>query len=196
MKKQIKWDLPQGLKMLSSCFLWGGFCGIFFAGFLLEEGQGTLSDYFLQYFNHVEEYGQTQDFFAIFWSNLKIPMYTFLLGFSLLGTIGVPLLFISQGFIFTFSVSSLCRLWGVSGLIPSFFLFCLPAFLWVPVLFFLGLQSLRSAHLLWNRTKTEEIYQTGYFFQSGIGFLGVICSIAFDYMIMPILVQAVSPFAP
>lgn len=189
-----KWNMPLGTLILSSSFFMGGVLGFFLASLMTEDGQGTLADFFLSYFQAISEGSYETSLFTSLWSNLKVPLLIFLLGFSLIGTIGIPLLFAVEGFLFTFSISTLCRLLGVTGLIPAFFLFCMPAFLWIPVLFFMGLESFQSATLLWRRTRLEEIFTNGYFFRISLGVFGVLCSVALDYWVLPVILEALIPF--
>lgn len=195
MKKQIPCTIHKATYLLLSCFILGGLLGFLFASFLSAEGQGTLSHFFLDYFTALQQEEPIKPtLIHTIWSNLKTPLYIFLLGFSLIGTIGVPYLILSKGFFFTFSISSLCRLLGVQGIVPAFFLFFLPTLLWVPVLFLLGIQSFRASLSLWSRGKREETYPPHYFLQASFAFLGVVGSICVDYFILPLLIQAVSPF--
>lgn len=194
MKKQLKWDVPRGTLLLTISFLSGAFLGFLFAKLISTEGQGTLTDFFQSYFLSLEEGTLQADFYTSLWSNLKPPLYAFLLGFSLLGTIGIPLLFTTQGFLFTFSISTLCRLLGTTGLVPAFFLFCLPALLWIPTLFFIGLQGYRTSLQLWHHSKLLDIYTPNYFLKNAIGFLAVFASIYLDYYMMPLIIQGILPF--
>lgn len=195
MRKSVPTELHIGMTFLSSCFLFGAILGFVLSGFLNQQEQSNLCHFFQNYFSIIqqEDYPKPPLLHTV-WANLKTPLYIFLLGFSLLGTIGIPFLLMSKGFVFAFSVSALCRLLGLQGIVPAFFLFCLPAFLWVPVLFALSLQSFRAALRLWGRGKRDETYPSGYFLQASIPFLGVIASISIDYFILPLLVQAIIPF--
>lgn len=194
MKQHMKWDVPTGNYLLLITFFLGGLIGFLAASLVSGEGDGSLAAFFQVYFLQVQQQGVTPNFLHSIWTNLKLPLYLFLCGFSLLGTFAVPLLFATEGFLFTFSISTLCRLLGVSGIVPSFFLFCLPAFLHTPILFFLGTQSFRSAQLLWQRIKPVEIFSIRYFGKVGIGLFAVFLSILFDFFVTPILVEAVLPF--
>ena len=54
--------------------------------------------------------------------------------------------------LYDFSAACLIRVFGVRGLFPAFVLFGLPALLWAPALFLLGVQSLAGAQQLLRRT--------------------------------------------
>lgn len=190
MKKQNYWDVPLGMVVLAVSFFSGGLLGFFLASLMISEGETSLANYFMSYFDAVRGGDWQPNLSHCIWSHLKPPLLAFLLGFSFLGTIGVPLLVGIQGFYFTFSVATLCRWMGITGLIPAFFLFCLPALVWVPVLFILGLQSFHVSQLLWRRGRKEDVYPVRYFVRAALCFGSLIFSIAFEYYILPLLMSA------
>ncbi|MFI3254949.1 MAG: hypothetical protein R3Y63_11545 [Eubacteriales bacterium] len=191
MKKKFYLDLPFGMILLGGGFFMGGLLGFLFAGLIGGAGEVGLTSYFLDYLQAAKE-GQTQaNFLTVLWGNMKFPLIAFFMGFSFLGTLGLPILFGVEGFVFTFSVSTLCRVLGVSGLIPSFLLFALPSLIWVPILFVLGLQSFYAAILLWGRGRKEDVYPKGYFFRSFLCLLGLFANVTFEYLLLPNLLQAV-----
>lgn len=194
MRKPTKLDLPLGLALLSGSFLLGGLLGFFLSTLLAQEN--GLSQYFHSYFTLVEAGELTPHFGNSLWSNLKTPLLAFLFGFSFLGILGLPLLFVTEGFLFTFSVSSMCRLLGAQGLLPGFFLFCLPALIWIPILFLLGQQSFRSAILLagQGRRLSEEIYPKGYFIRCFFCIFATLLMVGLEYFVIPVLLQASLPF--
>lgn len=194
MKQRTNWDMPSCLSILLISFLIGGFFGFLFSTRIVSEGEGSLAHFFQDYFRTIETQTLKSNFLLSVWTNLKIPLYTFLFGFSLLGTLGIPLLLAMEGFFFTFPIATLCRLFGVQGIVPSFFLFCIPTLLQLPVLLLLGIQSVRSAHLLWQRAKPEEFFPSGSFTKLSFSLFLVCLSIAFDYCILPLLLEAVLPF--
>lgn len=189
MRRGRKLDVPLGALVLGGSFFLGGLLGVVLAGFLTEE-QG-LAQYFQAYFSLVAQGEAVSHLGISLWTNVKAPGLAVLLGFSFLGMVGLPLLFVSEGFLFTFSVATLCRIWGISGLLPGFFLFCLPGLLWVPVLFILGLQSFRAAVLLsgQGRRQWSEIYPGGYFFRCFLCFLVVLVQVALEYWVIPLCLQ-------
>lgn len=191
MKKKLFLDLPLGMILLGAGFFLGGLLGFFFAGLVAGEGEVGLSAYFLAYLQAVEEGNGRGQLATVVWGNLKFPLLAFFMGFSFLGTVGLPLLFGVEGFIFTFSISTLCRVLGVSGLIPAFLLFGLPALLWSPLLFLLGLQSFHSAMQLWGRGRSDLAFPRGYFFRSALCFLGMFLCIAYEFLCLPGLLRGV-----
>lgn len=184
-------NLPIGMVILGISFLLGGLLGCFFASLISGEGESIVAESFLAYFSAVKEGRDNPNFWLSLWHNLKPPLLAFFLGFSFLGIIGLPLLFATEGFIFTFSLSILCRLWGITGLIPSFFVFCLPALLWMPLFFLLGFQSFYAAMILWGRGKKEEAYPKGYFFRSFLCLSAILFSSAFECFLLPLLLQGI-----
>lgn len=85
------------------------------------------------------------------WEHTRFPLAVWLLGFTGAGVVGIPLIFGIRGFLFAFGVSCFCRLFGWAGLAPAAVLFGLPALLWVPVLFTLGMLGMRGAFAVSRR---------------------------------------------
>lgn len=181
-------DLPFGIIILVTSFCFGGLLGVCFSRLISGI---TLSDYFLSYFSAIEQGSVTSNLFSSIWINLKTPFLTFFLGFTFLGVIILPLLFVVEGFIFTFSISTLCRLLGISGFIPSFFLFCIPTLLWIPLVFMLGLESFYASLLLIGRGKNEEAYPKYYFFRSFFCLTGILFRVLFECFFLPIIMQGI-----
>ena len=78
-------------------------------------------------------------------------LIAFALGFSAVGTVGLPVLFACRGFLFCYAVGVFYRLWGFSGLSVALVLFALPALFWLPALFALGAQGLPASWSLARR---------------------------------------------
>ncbi|MFI3251335.1 MAG: stage II sporulation protein M [Eubacteriales bacterium] len=189
MKKKI----PFGGLVLCGCFFLGGLLGCMMANGVDESGQVALEDYLRTYLTLLAEDQIEPNFWNTAWSAIKPPLLAFLLGFSFLGVIGLPILFGIEGFLFTFSVSALGKLFGVEGLLPAFFLFCLPALLWVPILFLLGQQSFQAALTQIAKMSGragDKIYPTGYFRRALFYFFGVGILIILEYVALPSLLVA------
>lgn len=189
MRKKFYLDLPLGLILLGVSFFLGGLLGFFFASIIPQEEDLSLFQYFSDYFTAVKSGEAQAKLWTVLWGNLKAPLLAFFLGFSVLGLWGLPLLFLAESFVFTFSVSSLCRVLGVSGLLPAFVLFGLPALWWVPLLFLLGLQSFHTALSL--RNKTEPSFTGGDFWRSVCFLSATGLNIAYEYLLLPTLLQGI-----
>lgn len=189
MRKRRQWDLSFGMVTLGGFFFLGGVLGVLLASFATEEVRSSVQEYFMFYFTLAEQGEAVPDLWKTIFVNIKIPTLVFLLGFSFLGIVILPFLFLVEGFIFTFSVSIFCRFLGFSELFSAFILFCLPAFFWVPVLFLLGVQSFHSAMLLWKKGKREEAFSKSYFARAFLGMIGIFLVIMVEYFVTPFLIQ-------
>lgn len=187
--KKIQLDVPFGMMLLGACFFTGGLLGFLFASLLTQDG--NLPDYFISFFSAVEAGEWSPDFWNSLWCNFKTPLLVFLLGFSFLGTSCLPMLFISEGFLFTFSISSLCRWLGYSGLVPAFFLFCLSALLWIPILFVLGLQSYYTSLSLGKKGKKEETFPAGYVIRTALCFFFLFFCVLFELILLPTILESI-----
>lgn len=189
MRKKLYLDLPLGMILLGGSFLLGGMLGFFFASIIPQEEDLSLFQYYADYFTAVKSGDTEAKLWTVFWGNVKAPILAFFLGFSVLGLWGLPLLFLVESFTFTFSVSTLCRVLGVSGLLPAFVLFGLPALWWVPMFFLLGLQSFHTALSL--RNKTEAPFNRGDFLRAVCFLFATALNIAYEYLLLPSLLQGI-----
>lgn len=189
MRNKFYVDLPLGMMLLGGSFVLGGLLGFLFGGLIPQEEDLSLCQYFLDYFQAVQAGEGKPSLISLWISNLKAPFFVFCLGFSFLGVLGLPLLFFFESFVFTFSVSTLCRVLGVSGILPAFVLFGLPALWWTPLLFLLGQQSFQSA---WNlRRGQQPQFPPGYWLPVLLSFLGLMLRVAYEYWILPSLLCGV-----
>lgn len=191
MRKKI----PFGGFVLVGCFFLGGLLGCVVTSMTEQSGQVALEEYLLAYFSQLVEGGIELKFLSTAWAAIKVPLAAFLLGFTFLGVIGLPILFGLQGFLFTFSVSALGKLFGMEGMLPAFFLFCLPALVWVPVLFLLGLQSFQASlaqisKMFLGGKSGDRVYPTGYFRRVMLCFGGVAFLVLLEYFVLPSLLVA------
>lgn len=69
----------------------------------------------------------------IYWTVSKYTFFAFLLGFSALGTVGVPALCFLRGFSLAFSLSVLTRLYSINGVLMGYILFGAVSALSIPV---------------------------------------------------------------
>lgn len=154
-----KWDLPSGqsgaLAVLAAAFLLGGLSGCLLAALSDGTGAEELSGYLADYLAFALEGELLRSFWPVLWGQVKYLLAAILLGLTALGLAGFPILFGVRGFFFSFPVACFCRVFGGSGMLPAFALFGLPALLWVPALFLMGVPGFLSAQQLLRRTLGE-----------------------------------------
>lgn len=148
-KLRKKWDLPSEwaapLAVLAFSFLLGGGLGCLLAALSGGSGAEELSRYLVGYLTLAETEELPRGLWPLLWGQLKYLLAAAVLGLTALGVPGLPVLFGMRGFFFSFPVACFCRVFGGRGLFPAFVLFGLPALLWTPALFLVGVSGLRSA---------------------------------------------------
>lgn len=134
------------LLCLTVCFAVGGVGGCIFAGRLGVNTQARLLDYFGYYFAALEDNTAfSLSSLSAVWEILRWPILTFFLGFTALGVVGLPVVFCVRGFLLTYAAAVLVRLYGITGLAVALSVFGVSAFLVLPALFTLGVDSFRGA---------------------------------------------------
>lgn len=150
-----KWDLPseQGVSLLAlgSSFLLGGCVGCLTAALSSGEGAGILCEYLSDYLILAGQGGLPSELWPALWGQLKYLLAVMVLGFTVIGVLGIPLLMGIRGFFLAFSAACFVRVFGSAGAFPAFILFGLPALLWAPALFLAGVQSWSGALALLHR---------------------------------------------
>jgi len=197
-RDKLNWDIPSdfrvALVLIGGSFFIGGILGCILGAFLDEAASGEISDFLTQYLALVSQEGVSPEFWSVVWEQLRFPLAAFLLGFTALGVVGLPILFGVRGFLFTFSIGCFCRLLGYGGLLPALFLFALPAFLWAPALFIIGVHSFMGAGALFQRTFRDHRYPlpytSSYFIRCGLGALLLCLCIMLVYCVVPSLLSA------
>ena len=138
-----------GLGLLGVMFAVGGLIGMICAGCVNGESGAALGDYLNACLS--QEGGWQVPVWSAAWRHLRFPLAVCLLSLTAAGVVGIPLVFGIRGFLFTFGVGCFCRLYGWPGVLPALALFGVPALVWAPVLFLLGLQGMGSALSLCRR---------------------------------------------
>ncbi len=129
------------LLILSIAFLLGCFAGCVLTNQLGEQGVETLCSYldgFLSTF-HAEQL-VFPEFYVTLFEILRWPLIVVVFGTTPLGLVGIPIIFLLRGFLLSFSIASVFRVMGLSGLWVSLILFGITAVIYVPVLFNFGVQ--------------------------------------------------------
>lgn len=128
------WDGLTQLVFLGVCFAAGTLGGFFFSSWSGDDP--ALPDYLRRCF---EAAGQGNWPEPSLWSSIwelgRWPLAAFLLGSTALGAAGIPLLLGARGFLLSFAVATLVRLFGLPGMAASLTAFGVSALAAVPVLF-------------------------------------------------------------
>lgn len=193
-----KWDLPleqkAALAVLSAAFLLGGLLGCLLAALSSGTGAEELSSYLTGYLALAREGGIPRGLWPLLWGQVKYALAVLVLGLTALGLAGVPILFGLRGFFFSFSAACFCRVFGKRGLLPAFFLFGLPALLWVPALFLSGVPGFLSARQLLRRTSGDGrsvIPLNGaWWCRAGLCVGLALLSGLLEYWVVPVLLRA------
>lgn len=139
-------ELQSALLCLTVCFAVGSVGGCIFAGRLDADTQTRLLEYFSNYFAVIDgDEAVGLPLLSAVWEIVRWPLLTFFLGFTALGVIGLPVMFCVRGFLLSYAVAVLVRLYGVTGLAVSLAVFGVSGFLVLPALFTLGVDSFRGA---------------------------------------------------
>lgn len=193
-----KWDLLSEqagtLAILAVCFLLGGAVGSLFASLSSGAGAQELSGYLTGYLTLASEEGVPRSLWPILWGQLKGSLSVLVLGLTGLGVIGLPLLFGVRGFFFTFSVACFFRIFGGRGFFPAFLLFGLPALLWAPALFLMGVPGFLSAQRQLRRSLGEgrgEFPVSGaYWSRAGLCVGLSLAAGLLEFWVVPVLLRA------
>lgn len=200
MREEIrkKWDLPleqkAALAALSAAFLLGGLIGCLLAALSGGQGAEELSGYLTGYLALALEDGLPGRLWPLLWGQVKYLLAVLVLGLTALGLAGIPILFALRGFFFSFSAACFCRIFGGRGFLPAFFLFGLPALLWVPALFLSGVPGFLSARQLLRRTpgdgRSAMPLGGAWWCRAGLCVGLAVTSGLVEYWVVPVLLRA------
>lgn len=196
-----KWDLPSeqmaAMAALGALFLLGGVLGCLAAALALGGEADELCAYLADYLTLSTLGELPRELWFVLWGQLKYLLAVFVLGFTAIGVVCLPLLLGVKGFLLSFSVTCFCRVFGSAGLLPAFVLFGLPALLSVPALFLAGVQSFSNAmgllhRLLGDSGRRELFLGTVDWCRIGLcAGLMIGCGLL-EYWVVPVLLQAVA----
>ena len=185
------------LAVLSCAFLLGGLIGCAVAASVGGGANDSLTAYVQEYLAAAQSgAAQSPALMPLIWEVCRWPILTILLGFTALGVIGIPILFLVRGFLFSFAVASFVRMFGALGGGLAFLLFGVSGLLAIPVLFVLGVQGFLASCALTGRAvhngKRGPVYDRAYFLRCGIcaGILGL--CVVLEYAAVPVLISNVA----
>ena len=162
MKKRISLFIrrqPAGFSIafivISAFFICGIVAGAVSAGFV--DNVQTLRDY-MDSLLGVEASGSGFElkFITVFLSLLRGTIISFLFGFSILGIFCIPVVSLARGFLVSFSISVIVRLYGSEAILLVFSLFVMDIFVAMPCFLYISANSVcASKSLLQLSTGTE-----------------------------------------
>ena len=85
--------------ILGAAFLVGGVAGCLAAGWMDGEGAQALSGYLTSYFRYAAEETPAPGFWNAVWEQFRFLLAAFVLGFTAIGVVGLPVLFGVRGFL-------------------------------------------------------------------------------------------------
>lgn len=204
MRKRIVriWDIPAGgilpsLAVLAGAFALGGLLGCLLASRVGGGGNDSLTGYLQAYLGAVQNGAAAPPHLLVtLWETFRWPLCAFLMGFTALGVVGLPVLFAVRGFLLSFAISSFVRMFGGVGGILAFFAFGLTALVAIPALFVLGVQGFAAAKSLAGRffgnTKCPLPFGRLYLLRSGVCALALGVCVLLEYLAVPALLGSVA----
>lgn len=122
----------------------GALAGFFFSSIFSQDGE--LLDHLQRYFQFVgSSEGAEPSLLSSVWDMVRWPLFAFLLGCSVLGTVGLPILMAVRGFMLSFASAAIVRLLGAPGLAAAAVSFGLTASIAIPVLFVIARDAFRRS---------------------------------------------------
>lgn len=85
------------------------------------------------------------DLASLFWWLAKYHVLVFLLGFSMLGVVGVPFLSFARGFTLSFTMALLVRLYAANGAIAGALILGLSSLISVPLFFLMAVGAMNAS---------------------------------------------------
>ena len=178
-------DRMVSVVILAAAFSLGMLIGFLF-GALIPAGEG-LSEYLAGYFSSVGQGSLSLSFLSVAWELLRWILFAFVLSFSRLGLIGLPVLLLARGFMLSHAVSVFVRTLGGCGLWMALAVFGVTAVLVIPALFALccdGHSALRQHNAASFSAERMMLWSVC------AGFLAT--AIAVQWTLTPIVVSALS----
>ena len=176
------------LIILSGFFIIGAIIGLSLA--LHTHPDPLLSNYLEEYCVVMSKGGLRVSFLEVLWDCVRWPLFVVLLSFTVLGCIGIPVLFAARGFLLSFSICVLSRAVNDGGAILAIVLFSVPVLFVLPTLFILGSNGIQaSANRLPNTAPTSvKLFRTENYLICG-GILSI--SAAVQWAVIPSALSAV-----
>lgn len=198
MRIRKKWDLPseQGgaLVLLALAFLAGGALGCVLAALSSGADVEELSAYLTGYLALARDGDLPRGLWTVLWGQVKYLLAAVILSMTSLGLAGMPVLFAVRGFFLSFPAACFCRVFGGRGLLPAFALFGLPALLWSPALFSLGVPGFLTALQRLRRPAGEGLAlgSRAWWCRVGLCLALTLAAGLLEYWVVPVLLRGLA----
>ena len=154
-----------------------------------------LSEFFLA---TQSEQNVTSGFLMFFWETCKYHFAVVFLGFSILGVVLLPVLSAYQGFVLTFAVSVIVRLYGTAGILPALIVFGVRMLISLPCFFVLASQAFTASGQIMQSTvfsigQSMKVFGRTYWMRCVVCFLLLALLALFDTYLTRHIVELVSP---
>lgn len=152
-----EWDMRAPLGVLAGCFLAGGLTGLLLSGRTGGPGETALAALLRTFLEHsAVQAPQPAPLPALLWECLRWHLLTFVLGFTSLGLLFLPVVFFLRGFLMAFAIGAFVHLFGGAGALLALAVFGLTGAISLPALFVLGVQGMAAARALASRFLGES----------------------------------------
>lgn len=204
-KQKIKAvDLPSSggnliLIVLSAAFLLGSFAGCALVSRISGLGSGALSDYFSDYLSVLNSgAGLEPDLLSLIWDVFRWPLFVIAFGITPLGLLGIPVLFLLKGFLLSFSIASLFRMFGTYGLLLALSVFGVSGIVSLPAFFVLGIQAFGVSGAMAGRILGDNrmlpLFQKADIVRYASCFGALCIGLFIEYYFVPNLLVSISGF--
>lgn len=132
-------------------------------------------------------------FLSVFWQTGRYVIFAFLLGFSLIGVVALPILASVQGFYFSFSIALFVRIFGSAGFLTCVAFFGASALFIVPCFFLIGAQSFVAARSLFSALlhgqplRLGEVFHKSFLLRGFIAALFICATSMFERHLTPLI---------
>jgi len=176
-------------------FLVGIVIGTFSAGSLDEAGTLALRHSMAEYIEQITAGTHiAPGFLSALWVTGRVPLLVLFLGFSLLGSLCLPVVAGVRGFYLSFSIAAFIRAFGAGGWPLAFALFGTGALITVPCFFILASQAFAASAQMGRsalgagNVRAGALYGRGYLLRTGLCTAGILLAVLVELYVTPALV--------
>lgn len=192
--RELDEELRLPLTVLSGCFLVGSGFGLLFSGRAVDAGSGMLIALLRTFFEQAAGAPpQAAPLPVLLWEGVRWHALVFVLGFTSLGLLFLPVVFVARGFLLSFAVAAFIRAFGGGGAVAALAVFGVTGAISLPALFVLGVQGMVASRALASRFLGEDRrglpYGRTYFLRCAGCAGGLVVCVLLESSAVPVLVS-------